>query len=163
MTEIGVQEFWNALGHRPLGVTLVTCLGIDGPRGFLGLSAAHVSATPPRMVVSISAGTTALEGVIKSRAFAINVMPAGTEEIVSPFSSKAISNAERFSSSKWRALTTGAPIYDEALAVFDCRVLRTIELDGTILVIGDVVALGGAGSDAQPLVAWRGGLTPMRS
>jgi len=52
-TEIDAKTFWKAIGCRAIGVAIVTAKGADGPAGFLALSATHLSASPPMMMVSI--------------------------------------------------------------------------------------------------------------
>ena len=53
---IDPKAFWMALGQRATGMTVVTAEGDDGPTGFLGLSAAHVTASPATMLVSVDTG-----------------------------------------------------------------------------------------------------------
>ena len=62
-TEIDAKTFWKAIGCRAIGVAIVTAKGTDGPAGFLALSATHLSASPPMMMVSIGLTTSALGAV----------------------------------------------------------------------------------------------------
>ena len=71
-TEIDAKTFWKAIGCRAIGVAIVTAKGADGPAGFLALSATHLSASPPMMMVSIGLITSALGAVRQSNHFAIN-------------------------------------------------------------------------------------------
>ena len=48
---IDVKSFWQAIGQRAIGATIVTAAGSGGPAGLLGLSATHVTADPPTMLV----------------------------------------------------------------------------------------------------------------
>ena len=57
---IDPKAFWMALGQRATGMTVVTAEGDDGPAGFLGLSAAHVTASPATMLVSVDHRTKAV-------------------------------------------------------------------------------------------------------
>lgn len=159
--EISQGAFWAALGQRPIGATVVTCRGAEGPQGFLGLSAAHVSAAPPRMLVSVSESTSAYAALIETGAFAINVMPAESEAAVAGFGSKTVSASERFSDPRWGTLETGAPVFGDALSVFDCVVAETLMLSGVAVVIGDVVALRTAPAPQPALVAHKGGFLPL--
>jgi len=65
---IDAKTFWRVLGERAVGATIVTAQGADGPAGFLGLSATHICADPPSMLVSIDNKTTALGAVLHGRA-----------------------------------------------------------------------------------------------
>jgi len=61
---IDAKTFWRTLGERAIGATIVTAQGADGPAGFLGLSATHVCADLPSMLVSIDRKTSALAAVL---------------------------------------------------------------------------------------------------
>ncbi len=155
--DIDIGTFWQAVGQRAVAATIVTARGSAGPAGFLGLSATHVCADPPTMLVSIDARTSALGAIRDSGHFAINYLPQGAENVVDLFSGKSdIKGPDRFDASSWSALATGAPVYKGAVGVMDCRLEETLERHNTILAIGQVIAIGGD-TDAAPLVYFRGG------
>src|SRR6516225_7218916 len=99
---IDQRTFWRAIGNRALGSTVVTARSGDGPAGFLGLSAAHVSADPPLMLVSIDKRTSALRTILSARHFALNFLPGGATAIADTFGGKgAQKGAERFATGNW--------------------------------------------------------------
>ena len=57
--EIDVKTFWKALGCRAIGAAIVTAKGTDGPAGFLALSATHLTASPPMMMIANALNTNA--------------------------------------------------------------------------------------------------------
>src|ERR1700693_2187926 len=61
---IAPRAFWRAIGHRAMGSTVVTARSDTGPAGFLGLSATHLGADPPLMMVSIDRRASGLPGVM---------------------------------------------------------------------------------------------------
>src|ERR1700761_2777746 len=125
---IDVRAFWTALGQRATGRTVVTADSDDGPTGFLGLSAAHVTASPPTMLVSVDHKTTALAGIVSRRHFAVNFLPASGTRIADAFSGRAgVTGAARFAAGDWRVLSTGAPIFRDALGAFDCTVQEILQ------------------------------------
>ena len=153
---IDAKTFWRTLGERMTGVTIVTAQGADGPVGFLGLSASHVSADPPRMLVSIDRKTSALKAVLEKRHFAISYLPAGTAALADMFGGRAgVSGADRFEAGEWEALATGAPVFVRALGVFDCTVEEVVEHGDISIVIGRVMAARSRG-EGEPLVFFRG-------
>ena len=149
---VDMGAFWRTLGERPIGATLVTCDGADGPNGFLGLSAAHVTANPPTMLVSIDKKTSALAGVLEKEHFAINFLPEGYAELANTFGGKG---EKVFDADKWGTLATGAPVLNDALGVFDCKLEKVIEHGNTSIIIGTVAGVRAAGEGA-PLVFHRG-------
>ena len=154
-TEIDPGKFWRTLGERPIGATLVTAQTDTGPNGFLGLSAAHVSADPPTMLVSIDRKTSALAGVLKNRHFAVNYLPEGSATLANAFGGKG---EKVFDPAAWETLATGAPVLREALGVFDCEVDEVIDRGGVCIVIGTVKGVRAQGEGA-PLVFFRGRFT----
>ena len=155
---IDQRTFWRAVGNRASGSTVVTARSGDGPAGFLGLSAAHVSADPPLMLVSIDKRTSALQNVLAARHFAVNFLPRDAKEIADVFGGKGeLKGADRFKIGQWQTLTTGAPVLANALGAMDCTLEDTIERGGISIVIGRVVdVLVGSG---DPLIHFRGGYT----
>jgi flavin reductase (DIM6/NTAB) family NADH-FMN oxidoreductase RutF len=155
--DIDIGAFWGAVGARAVGATVVTARGSAGPAGFLGLSATHVCAAPPTMLVSIDARTSALGAIRDAKHFAINYLPRGAEHVVDLFGGKTDAKGpDRFEAGKWGILATGAPVFNGAVGVMDCKLEETFERHGTIIALGRVVAIGGD-ADAEPLVYFRGG------
>lgn len=153
---IDAASFWQTLGARATGVTIVTARGAAGPAGFLGLSASHVCVDPPTMVVSIDDKTSALAAVLESGAFAINYLPDSARDVADGFGFKStLKGADRFDPVRWRALTTGSPVFNDALGAFDCVVDETYRRGTTTIVIGRVVDLV-ARPDGEPLIFFRG-------
>lgn len=150
-------SFWRAIGQRATGATIVTAQSSVGPAGLLALSATHVTADPPTMLVSIDNKTSALANVLDAKHFAINYLPQGAEDIVELFSGKsALKGADRFEAGRWGTLTTGAPAYNDAIGVIDCTLEEVIERHGVSIVLGRVVDFR-ADPDGAPLVYFRGG------
>ena len=153
---VDAKSFWRTLGSRATGATVVTTLGGDGPRGFLGLSATHVTPDPPTILVSIDNKTTALDGVRSSGHFAVNYLPATALAVAEAFSSKSVQGADRFAVGEWQTLVSGAPVLKNALGAFDCSVSEIIVRDGVNIVIGRVLVA--AIADGVPLIYFRGRL-----
>jgi flavin reductase (DIM6/NTAB) family NADH-FMN oxidoreductase RutF len=153
---IDAKAFWTTLGQRATGMTVVTADSDDGPTGFLGLSAAHVTASPATMLVSVDRKTTALAGIISRRHFAVNFLPANAAGVADAFAGKAgLSGAARFTPGQWRVLSTGAPVFRDALGVFDCTVDEILQRGEISIIIGKVVAVASR-ADGDPLIFFRG-------
>ena len=154
--EIDAKTFWKAIGNRAIGAAVVTARGSAGPAGFLALSATHLTASPPTMMVSIGLTTSALAAVRESSAFAINYLPKGREDLAREFGGGGtLKGADRFAEGAWGTLVTGAPTLVESVGVIDCRLEEMIERHATVIALGRVV--GWTGSDLEPLVSFRGG------
>jgi flavin reductase (DIM6/NTAB) family NADH-FMN oxidoreductase RutF len=155
-TVIDGKTFWRVLSQRVTGMTVVTGQSDSGPVGFLGLSAGHVTADPPTMLVSIDKKTSAVGGILAKGCFAVSYLPATAKTIADVFGGKG-APSERFAEGDWGMLETGAPVLKSALGVFDCVVDQVVERDNVFIVIGKVVAA--ATNDGEPLVFFRGKTT----
>ncbi|BCH29902.1 flavin oxidoreductase [Mesorhizobium sp. L-8-10] len=139
---IAPKEFWGALGRRPIGVSIATTMGPNGPEGLLALSATHFSGSPPVMSVAISRSTSALSTILHSGSFAINFLSADADLIYERFSSaEAPKGSARFSELSWHTMRTGAPVFTSVTGAMDCELDGYFEKDGTVLVFGRVVAI----------------------
>lgn len=154
---IDVRTFWQAVGLRAVGTAIVTAEADDGPRGFLALSATHLSAEPPLMMISVDKKTSALQTILDAGHFAINYLANGQADLAGPFGGKGeLKGADRFRLGSWSTLATGAPVLDGAAGVIDCRVEEVIDRFGTAIILGRVVDFA-ATPDVVPLVSYKGG------
>jgi flavin reductase (DIM6/NTAB) family NADH-FMN oxidoreductase RutF len=155
-SQVDAKTFWRTLSERVTGVTIVTARDESGPAGLLALSAAHVTADPPTVLVSVDKKTSALATILSSRHFAVNYLPAGTEAVADAFSGKGgLSGSDRFVEGQWDTLTTGAPVFKEALGAFDCVIDDVIQRGDISIVIGIAVATR-IDSSRPPLAFFRG-------
>jgi flavin reductase (DIM6/NTAB) family NADH-FMN oxidoreductase RutF len=157
---IDPKLFWRALGQRAIGSTVVTARSTQGPAGFLGLSAAHVSADPPLMLVSIDKRTSALPVVLAAGHFAVNFLPSDASATADMFGGKgALHGTARFDADDWTTLSTGAPVLARAIGAMDCKLEETLERYGVCIALGRVVDVMIA-DGGRPLVHFRGGYLP---
>jgi flavin reductase (DIM6/NTAB) family NADH-FMN oxidoreductase RutF len=153
--QIDAKTFWRALGMRATGVVVATARGADGPAGFLALSATHVTADPPTMLVSIDKRTAALGAVLHGRHFALNFLPRGDQALADMFGGRGETRgAERFAAERWGTLVTGAPVLNDAVGAIDCVLEETMEKFGVVIAIGRVVDV--VVRDGEPLLFFRG-------
>jgi flavin reductase (DIM6/NTAB) family NADH-FMN oxidoreductase RutF len=153
--QIDAKTFWRALGMRATGVVVATARGPDGPAGFLALSATHVTADPPTMLVSIDKRTAALNAVLHGRHFALNFLAAGDQALAEMFGGRGEARgADRFAPERWGMLTSGAPVLNDAVGAIDCVLEETIERFGVIIAIGRVVDV--VVREGEPLLFFRG-------
>jgi len=155
-TVIDPKTFWGAIGCRAVGAAIVTVAGVDGPSGFLALSATHLTASPPTVTVSLDKKTSAGPDLIASGAFAVNFLAVEGRPIFDRFTQRdGPKGHARFDGLALSALVTGAPVFDAITGVLDCRVDEIIERYGAYLVIGRIVAFDNF-KDRRPLVHYQG-------
>lgn len=158
-----IRSFWQAVGLRAVGASVVTASDDAGPRGLLALSATHLCAQPPLMMVSVDQQTSALGTILNARHFAINYLDASQSPLMAIFGGRGeLKGADRFTTADWGQLATGAPALVGAAGVIDCQLVEVIERHGTAIIIGEVKAYTGNGA-GDPLITYRGGQGRYRS
>lgn len=132
--------FWKAIGCRSVGAAVVTTRGAEGTTGFLALSVTHLCAAPPTMMVSLDAGTSAGEDLLKSGSFCINYLSKDQKFIVDRFFDRnGPKGAERFRDVSVHATSSGAPAIDGAVGCLDCVLEEVITRHGTHILLGRLI------------------------
>jgi len=149
------RELYRAIaGAFPTGITVVTTTDAAGrPRGLTSQAFIALSTDPPLMLVSVDRTSRTLSVLRETRAFVINFLKGGAEELSTLFASKS---DDKFKDVPWvpSSLAHGAPILrDHIVAFAECTVEEIHEVGDHVMFIGRVV--GGKSSDGVPLMYYR--------
>jgi flavin reductase (DIM6/NTAB) family NADH-FMN oxidoreductase RutF len=71
--------------------------------------------------------------------FSVNLWDAEDTRVFVKFSKPAADDGETLNDRPVRSATTGAPVFDEAIAWLDCELRQSVELGSHTLFIGEVV------------------------
>ncbi|MDT8871447.1 flavin reductase [Komagataeibacter rhaeticus] len=153
-TSVSVETFRNGMAALASAVTVVTTDGPHGPHGFTASAVCSVSDTPPTVLVCINRGTGAHPYILEHGVLAINVLHDGQHDLSDIFSSRSRSMNERFAAARWHAGPTGAPVLDDALASFDCRIREIRDVGTHTVVIAHVVDIVMGGEGVRPGLVW---------
>jgi flavin-dependent trigonelline monooxygenase, reductase component len=146
--------FRSLSGSFPTGVVIVTTLDTDGtPKGLTTQTFVGLSTQPPLMLVSIDKTSRTLAVLQRHRAFVINFLREGSEDLATLFASKS---DEKFADVRWEASreAKGSPILrDASVGYAACVVMQTIEAGDHWIFIGGVE--GGEVFGGTPLMYFR--------
>ena len=146
------QEFRNALGRFPSGVTVVTAMNGDEPHGITVSSFMSLSLEPPLVAIAIAHGTEAHDLLGVSRHFGVSVLRRGQEAVSDLFAGRPADLPDPLQ------LTEGFPFVRSSLARLLCRVTAAHEAGDHTLFIGEVERL--AYEEGEPLIYHRGNYLP---
>lgn len=146
------QEFRNALGRFPSGVTVVTVMDGDEPHGITVSSFMSVSLTPPLVAISIGHGTQAHDLLSVGRHFGVSVLRRGQEAESDLFADRPVNLPDPL------RLTDGFPFVRNSLTRLLCRVTAAHEAGDHTLFVGEVERL--AYEEGEPLLYYRGNYIP---
>ena len=82
--------------------------------------------------------------------FTVNFWDSADTKVFVKFSKPATDDGDTLNGRRVRAATTGAPVFDEALAWIDCAVRHTLDLGSHTLFVGEVVEAAIRDDDARP-------------
>jgi cob(II)yrinic acid a,c-diamide reductase len=135
-------SYREAMSHYAGHVQVVTAEHKGVRRGVTITAACSVSDNPPTVLVCLNNGNASNDVLFESGFFALNSLAAHHEVLAGAFAGFGKLPAdERFALGTWRTLETGAPVLEDALAAFDCRVVdRKVTATHTVL-FGEVLAL----------------------
>lgn len=156
-------EFKLAMRRLASGVSIVTTLEGDTPHGFAATSVTAVSADPsPLLLVCVNKSVSCHDLMLASGRFCVNLLSEADVETAMLFSS-AKDRHRRFDLLRWETLSTGAPALTGALASFDCRIHRTVEVQTHTVLFGEVVETKLIDDALHPLVYIDGRFDGLRS
>jgi len=156
-TTISPDNFRKASGLWATGVSIVATVDNSGtPFGLTMNSVTSLSLNPPLYLVNLDNGSDTLTALLESRAFSINVLAQGQQDLSNRFAKKG---DDKFVDVGYSAGATGAPRLDGCLMNIDCRINAIHPGGDHRIVVGDVVEIATADPDAgvTPLLYYGGG------
>lgn len=82
--------------------------------------------------------------------FSVNLWDSADTKVFVKFSKPAADDGASLNGRPVHAATTGAPVFDEALAWMDCMVRHTLDLGTHTLFVGEIVDAAIRDADARP-------------
>lgn len=134
------QTYRDAMARLGAAVNVVTTGTLDDPVGFTASAVCSVSDAPPTLLVCMNRASRARDAFHTGGAICINVLSAGQRDISGTFAGP-MDMYERFTVGHWTTLATGAPALEEAVASFDCRIDRIVEVGTHSVMFGVVEAI----------------------
>lgn len=129
-----------AMRRWATGVTVVTSHAEGIRHGMTCSSFTSVSLTPPLVLVSLEHSTRTFALVKASGVFGVTILAEHQREVSERFAGRDTEFKDRFAGCRVYTLNTGAPLLEDGLAGFDCRVVATYTAGTHTLIIGEVVA-----------------------
>ena len=111
----------------------------------------QVSMEPVLLAISVDKKAVTNRLIREGGAFSVNLWDSDDTRVFVKFSKPAADEGETLNGRAVRAATTGAPVFDEAIAWLDCEVRQSVDLGTHTLFIGELV--DGAINDDEKRVA----------
>ncbi len=88
--------------------------------------------------------------ITEGGSFSVNLWDAADTKVFVKFSKPATDDGATLNGRPVRAATTGAPVFEEALAWIDCSVRHTLDLGTHTLFVGEIVDAAIRDGEARP-------------
>lgn len=152
-TAPGDRGYREAMRTLAGGVVILTTW-IDGrPWGMTISACCSVSASPPRVLVSVNHGTHCHAAISEARAFGVNILGHDQKHIAefaaAPGQAKFL---DSFLGERCLADGTATPRIVDALAHLDCVIAEQLDVSDHTLMVGDVRRVTVAGEARHPLL-----------
>lgn len=144
---VDITHFRNAMAMLGGAVSVITTDGVAGRGGFTASAVCSVTDSPPTLLVCMNRASHSNAQFKTNGALCVNVL-AGTHQALSgAFANRALSTDERFASTDWTTLDTGAPAMLEALVNFDCRIAQVHEVGSHSIFYCEIQEIRQGGAD----------------
>jgi flavin reductase (DIM6/NTAB) family NADH-FMN oxidoreductase RutF len=128
--DFSTSEFRAALGR------FVTACAADGtPVGLTASSFNSVSLQPPLVLWSLARSASAMPAFEQGSHYAIHILAADQRALAERFAGKAV---ERFRDLPYQRGTSGAPVLEGAIAVFECFNRSRYQEGDHVIFVGEV-------------------------
>jgi flavin reductase (DIM6/NTAB) family NADH-FMN oxidoreductase RutF len=117
---------------------------------------APASFEPPQLMLAVDKLHYSVELLRSTKNFAVNVLGEGQQKIAGHFARQTMTGEDKLGAVSTRAGTTGAAIFADAVAWFDCELAAVHEAGDHLIVVGTVVDAGVQGEDAALTTAAAG-------
>ncbi len=142
------QDFLQGMAQAASCVTVVTT---DGPAGRAGLTVSamcSVTADDPALLICINRRSHAGDIIARNRGFCVHLLRDDQAHISDLFAGLKGDDRDRFAGTRWTSLTTGAPVLEDHLVAFDCRLVKEDVWGSHRLFIGEVLETSLGSGDA---------------
>lgn len=123
------QAYREAMARLGAAVNVITTDGPGGRAGFTASAVCSVTDTPPTLLVCANRSNDSYPAMKTNAVLCVNTL-AGAHEELSPLFAGMTDHtmSARFEGATWHRMLTGAPVLDDALVAFDCRISQIVEV-----------------------------------
>ena len=136
------QAYREAMARLGPAVNVITTDGPGGRAGFTASAVTSVTDTPPTLLVCANRTNDSYPAMKQNGVLCVNTLTPAQEGLSPVFAGMTQHTMdERFDGYAWQRLETGAPVLDDAVVVFDCRITQVVEVGTHDIFICSVEAV----------------------
>ena len=152
---IDTRLFRDVCGNFATGVSVVTMVGDDGPRGLTANAISALSLEPTLFLVCVDLKATSYPVIDQAGKFAINLL-ADDQEAVSNFFAGTTPPDSPMGDTAYHMSDLGSPLIEGSIAWLDCRTHSILDGGDHKIFVGEVANCEIVRPEADPLLFFRG-------
>ena len=149
------HQFRAVMRRLAGGVSIITAGRDDDITGMTVTSLTSLSASPPRVLVSVNRQASSFALIERFGTFGVNILGSDQQELADRFSDGRLKGPQRFEGIPWSAGTSGVPLLGNSLATIECQVEEIIERYSHGIIVGSLVSFD-LSHELSGLVYWNG-------
>ncbi|HLG82365.1 MAG TPA: flavin reductase family protein [Bradyrhizobium sp.] len=149
------RQFRSVMRRLPGGVSIITAGHGSDITGMTVTSLTSLSATPPRLLVSINRQASSFPLIARYRLFGVNILGSEQHGTAAQFSDARLKGSRRFEGIEWFSGSSGLPLLSHSLATIECEVEEIIERHSHGIIVGSLLSFELAPRPSG-LVYWNG-------
>lgn len=132
--------FKAAFRGHPGGVAVITADAGDGPVALTATSVASVNADPPLLMFSVTTASSATKVIVRAETVVVHLLDVPDLRLAQIGATKGI---DRFAdAASWTRLSTGETVFHGVRAWLRCRIIDTIDAEGSTVIAARVLQAG---------------------
>jgi flavin reductase (DIM6/NTAB) family NADH-FMN oxidoreductase RutF len=148
-------EFRSIIGSFATGVTVITTAANGEMQGMTANAVTSLSLDPVMLLICVDRSSHTHRILEAGGAFTVNVLGEHQQDVSRLFAKKAEPERGTLRGQPFRIGKTGAPVLEDCLAFFECRVAEVHSGGDHTIFLGEVIDLGIV-KDVPPLLFFRG-------
>jgi flavin reductase (DIM6/NTAB) family NADH-FMN oxidoreductase RutF len=149
------NQFRSVMRRLAGGVSVVTAGRDDDITGMTVTSLTSLSASPPRLLMSINRQASSFALIERYRLFGINILGADQQQVAVRFSNGNLKGKQRFEGTPWFLGSSGVPLLGSSVAALECQVEEIIERYSHGIIVGRILSMEPS-DRLSSLVYWNG-------
>lgn len=118
---------------------------------FTATAVMQASMQPPLLAIAVNPGNASYPLIMARGTFAVTVLQRDQSALADFFGNHSARDENKLRAVPWHAAPSGAPVLDEGLAYFDCRVMAKHPAGDHVLILADVTDGGFLQRRTRPL------------
>src|SRR3954463_3425403 len=135
------NTFRDAMSQFGSAVSVITTDGPGGRHGFTCTAVCSVTDEPATVLVCVHRNSRSNPALKANLVLCVNLLNADQEDVSALFAGQTGEDVEaRFGKVSWSTRKTGAPVFDQAVAILDCSIAEIKEFGTHTIMFARVYA-----------------------